>query len=140
DDDKASYRELILKLESRFGKKVAPLQLPIRENEEFVGFVNIVKMKGRRFKENSAEYVDAEIPDYSEHNLKIAREALMEAVAESSEEFMERYFSGDSFTEQEVASALREQVATGDMVPVMMGSGICGQGTNALMNAIVRSL
>lgn len=140
DDDKASYRELILKLESRFGKKVAPLQLPIRENEEFVGFVNIVKMKGRRFKENSAEYVDAEIPDYSEHNLKIAREALMEAVAESSEEFMERYFSGDSFTEQEVASALREQVATGDMVPVMMGSGICGQGANALMNAIVRYL
>ena len=49
DDDKASYRELLLRLESRFGKRVAPLHLPIRENEKFVGFVNVVKMKGRRF-------------------------------------------------------------------------------------------
>lgn len=140
DDDKASYRELILKLETRFGKKVAPLQLPIRENEEFVGFVNVVKMKGRRFKDNSAEYVDSDIPEYSERNLKIAREALMEAVAEYSEEYMERYFSGESFSEEEIYAALREQVATGDMVPVMMGSGINAQGANALMNAIVRYL
>ena len=118
DDDKASYRELLLRLESRFGKRVAPLHLPIRENEKFVGFVNVVKMKGRRFATNSAEYTDSDIPDYSEHNLKIAREALLEAVAESSEEFMERYFSGESFTEEEIYSALREQVATGDMAPV----------------------
>ena len=99
---------------------------------------NVVKMKGRRFATNSAEYTDSDIPDYSEHNLKIAREALLEAVAESSEEFMERYFSGESFTEEEIYSALREQVATGDMAPVMMGSGVNAQGANALMNAIVR--
>lgn len=140
DDDKASYRELILRLESRFGKKVAPIQLPIRENEQFVGFANVVKMKGRRFLENSSEYVESDIPDYSERNLKIARESLMEAVAESSEEFMERYFSGESFTEEEIYGALRQQVAVGDMVPVMMGSGIRAQGANALMNAIVRYL
>ena len=138
DDDKASYRELLLRLESRFGKRVAPLHLPIRENEKFVGFVNVVKMKGRRFATNSAEYTDSDIPDYSEHNLKIAREALLEAVAESGEAFMERYFSGESFTEEEIYSALREQVATGDMAPVMMGSGVNAQGANALMNAIVR--
>ena len=83
DDDKASYRELLLKLETRFGRKVAPFHLPIRENEKFVGFVNVVKMKGRRFT-NLSDYVECEIPDYVEANLKIAREALMEAVAETS--------------------------------------------------------
>ena len=45
DDDQASFRELILKLEKQFGRKIAPFQVPIRENEKFVGFVNAVKMK-----------------------------------------------------------------------------------------------
>lgn len=49
DDDQASFRELILKLEKQFGRKIAPFQVPIRENEKFVGFVNAVKMEGRRF-------------------------------------------------------------------------------------------
>ena len=140
DDDKASYRELLLKLETRFGKKVAPLHLPIRENEKFVGFVNVVKMKGRKFIPGSSKYEDIDIPDYAEHNLKIAREALLESVAEYSEEYMERYFSGETFTEEEIAEALKEQVKTGDMVPVMMGAGIYAQGSGALMNAIVRYL
>lgn len=46
DDDHASYRELVVKLEKKFGRKIAPFQLPIRENEKFVGFVNVVKMAG----------------------------------------------------------------------------------------------
>ena len=45
DDDHASFRELILKLEKKFGRKIAPFQVPIRENEKFVGFVNAVKMQ-----------------------------------------------------------------------------------------------
>lgn len=49
DDDNASYREVIERLEELYGKKIAPFHLPIRENETFVGYVNVVKMKGRRF-------------------------------------------------------------------------------------------
>ena len=64
----------------------------------------------------------------------------MEAVAEYNEEYMERYFSGETFTEDEIYAALGDQVATGDMVPVMMGSGLNAQGAEALMNAIVRYL
>ena len=118
DDDKASYRELILKLQARFGKKVAPLHLPIRENEKFVGFVNITKMKGRRFVNGGSKYEDGDIPESVQHDLEIARETLMEAVAEYNEEYMERYFSGDQFTEEEIYTALREQVRTCDLVPV----------------------
>ena len=135
DDDKASYRELLLKLETRFGRKVAPFHLPIRENEKFVGFVNVVKMKGRRFT-NLSDYVECEIPDYVEANLKIAREALMEAVAETSEEYMERYLSGEGFSDEEISGALKDNICNGDIVPVMMGSGIDAQGFKALMMAI----
>ena len=137
DDDHASFRELILKLERRFGRKIAPFQVPIRENEKFVGFVNVVKMEGRRFT-NLSEYEACEIPEYTQKNLSIARDALMEAVAETSEEYMERYFSGDEFTQDEIYTAVQTHVSECNIVPVMMGSGINCQGFNALLNAIDR--
>ncbi len=80
DDDQASYREVVLKLEKQFGRKIAPFQLPIRENEKFVGFVNVVKMGGRRFT-GVGTYEECDIPDYVQKNLSIARDALIEAVA-----------------------------------------------------------
>ena len=135
DDDHASYRELVLKLETRFGRKIAPFQLPIRENEKFVGFVNVVKMAGRRFTELS-NYTECEIPDYVQKNLGIAREALMEAVAETSEEYMERYFSGEEFTQEEISTALRSHVIEGNIVPILLGSGINCQGFASLLQAI----
>ena len=135
DDDHASFRELVLRLETKFGRKIAPFQLPIRENEKFVGYVNVVKMAGRRFTTLS-DYEECEIPDYSQKNLGIAREALMEAVAETSEEYMERYFSGEQFTETEISAALREHVIEGNIVPVLMGSGINCQGFKIVLQSI----
>ena len=135
DDDQASFRELILKLEKQFGRKIAPFQVPIRENEKFVGFVNAVKMEGRRFTHLS-EYEKCEIPEYTKKNLGIIRDALIEAVAETSEEYMERYFSGEEFTQEEIAQALREHVSEGNIVPVMMGSGVNAQGFAYLLQAI----
>ena len=137
DDDQASFRELILKLEKQFGRKIAPFQVPIRENEKFVGFVNAVKMEGRRFTHLS-EYEKCEIPEYTKKNLGIIRDALIEAVAETSEEYMERYFSGEEFTQDEIYTAVQTNVCQGNIVPVMMGSGINCQGFHALLNAIDR--
>ena len=135
DDDHASYRELVVKLETRFGRKIAPFQLPIRENEKFVGFVNVVKMAGRRFTTLS-DYEECPIPDYAQKNLTIARDALIEAVAETSEEYMERYFLGEEFTQEEISTALRTHVIQGDIVPIMMGSGLNCQGFKVLLQAI----
>ncbi len=137
DDDHASFRELILKLEKRFGRKIAPFQAPIGKNEKFVGFVNAVKVQGRRFT-NFSDYEECEIPEYTKKNLGIIRDALMEAVAETSEEYMERYFSGEEFTQDEIYTAVQTHVCEGTIVPVMMGSGINCQGFNALLNAIDR--
>lgn len=135
DDDHASYRELVLRLEKQFGRKIAPFHLPIREEEKFVGFVNVVKMAGRRFT-NLSDYDECEIPEYSQKNLGICRDALMEAVAETSEDYMERYFSGEEFTQEEISAALREHVIEGTIVPVMLGSGINCQGAKMLLQGI----
>lgn len=137
DDDHASYRQVVEDLTELYGKKIAPFHLPIRENEKFVGFVNVVKMKGRRFTTLS-EYEECEIPEYSKANLETCREALLEAVAETSEEFMEKYFGGEEFTQEEISNALRNNVIDGAVVPVLMGSGVLAQGVTMLLQAVVK--
>ena len=135
DDDEASFRNLIVKLSMEFGRKVSPLQIPIREDRKFVGYVNVVKMKGRKFTEGS-KYEECPIPDYVQKQLDTARGSLLEAVAETSDEFMERYFEGGEFTQEEISKALRTNVADGTLVPVLMGSGINCQGMSTLLQAI----
>ncbi len=135
DDDKASFRQINIALNEKFGRKIAPFHIPIRENEKFIGFVNVVKMKGRCFTTGS-DYEECEIPEYVSTHLNSSREALMEAVAETSEEFMDRYFSGDEFTDEEISLALRANVMNGNIVPILMGSGINAQGTKMLLQAI----
>jgi elongation factor G len=136
DDDQASFRQIVTKLNELYGRKVAPFHVPIRENEKFVGFVNVVKMKGRRFIGNTSEYEECEIPDYMDKHLSMSRDSLIEAVAETSEEFMDRYFSGEEFTYEEISTALREHVMDSQVVPVLMGSGVNAQGMNMLLLAI----
>ena len=135
DDDEASFRELVVKLSKEFGRKVAPIQIPIREEGKFVGLVNVVKMKGRKFTKLS-DYEECPIPDYVTKQLDTARNALLEAVAETSDEYMERYFEGGEFTHEEISAALKENVQNGSIVPVLMGSGINCQGMNHLLQAI----
>lgn len=135
DDDNASYRQVVEKLTDLYGKKIAPFHLPIRQDEKFIGFVNIVKMQGRKFTTLS-DYEECDIPEYSMANLTSCREALLEAVAETSEDRMERYFAGEEFSQEEISIALRENVMDGTVVPVLIGSGLNCQGTTMLLQAI----
>lgn len=117
--------------------KIAPFHLPIRENEEFVGYVNVLQQRAKRWTADG-NVEKTEVPEYSKENLGICREALMEAVAETSEEFMDRYFNGEEFSEDEIRQALRVNVAEGSIVPVLMGSNILARGMYTLMVDIVK--
>lgn len=137
DVDNASFRQVVQDLQDLYGKRIAPFHLPIRENGQFVGYVNVVQQKAKRWNEKGT--VDKfDVPDYSEENLQICREALLEAVAETSEEFMERYFEGDTFSEDEIRQALRVNVYDGSIVPVLMGSNPLARGMYTLMADIIK--
>jgi elongation factor G len=139
DIDNASFRQVVEDLQAAYGKKIAPFHLPIRENGQFVGYVNVVQQKAKRWNDKGG--VDKfDVPDYSQDNLGICREALLEAVAETSEEFMERYFNGDEFSEDEIRQALRVNVIDGSIIPVLMGSNILARGMYTLMSDIVKYL
>ena len=99
----------------------------------------MLQQRAKRWKENG-EVEKTDVPDYSKENLGICREALMEAVAETSEEFMDRYFGGEEFSEDEIRQALRVNVAEGSIVPVLMGSNILARGIYTLLVDIVKYL
>ena len=137
DIDKASFREVVQQLQEMYGKRIAPFHLPIRENEQFVGYVNVIQQKAKRWnKEGKVDKFD--VPDYSKDNLSICRDVLVEAVAETSEEFMERFFEGDEFSEDEIRQALRVSVQDGSIVPVLMGSNTLARGMYTLMADIIK--
>jgi len=136
DVDNASFRQVVEDMTEMFGKKLAPFHLPIRENEKFVGYVNVISETANRWV--GKEVVECEIPEYNKPNLQICRDTLMEAVAETSEEFMERYFSGETFSEAEIRAALRTNVWDGSIVPMTMGSSTLMQGVYTLIDDIIK--
>ena len=138
DVDNASFRQVVEDLTNLYGKKLAPFHLPIRENEKFVGYINVITESGNRWQ--GKEVVPCDVPDYSKNNLQICRDALMEAVAETSEEFMERYFGGETFSEAEIRAALRTNVCDSSIVPMTMGSSILCQGVYTLLDDIIKYL
>jgi elongation factor G len=101
--------------------------------------VNVVKSAGRRYV-NKQEKVECPVPDYLNEYLEQYRENLLEAVAETSEEFMDRYFAGEEFSEAEIIAALHANVEDGTIVPVTMGSSVNLQGTPLLLDDIIRYL
>ena len=136
DVDNASFRQVVEDMTAKYGKKMAPFHLPIRENEKFVGYVNVISETGNRWQ--GKEVVECEIPEYNKANLQICRDTLMEAVAETSEEMMERYFSGETFSEAEIRAALRTNVCDGSIVPMMMGSNTLCQGIYTMLDDIIK--
>jgi elongation factor G len=137
DVDNASYRKIVEDLENLYGKKIAPFHLPIREEEKLVGYVNVVSEKGYRWTD-AGKADECDVPDYSREYLDKYKESLMEAVAETSEDFMERYFSGETFSDAEIRSALYANINDGTIVPVTMGSGIMCRGVYTLMDDIIK--
>ncbi|MCR5545185.1 MAG: elongation factor G [Lachnospiraceae bacterium] len=139
DIDEVSYKQVILDLQELYGKRIAPFHLPVRENGEFIGYVNVIQQRAKRWKEDgTVEKMD--VPDYSMEYLETYREALMESVAETSEEFMDRYFNGEEFSDDEIRQALRVNVSEGSIVPVLMGSNTLNRGMYTLMVDMVKYL
>ncbi len=137
DVENASAVRVVDALTELYGNKIAPLYLPIRENEKYVGYVDVVSQKAFKYvdKEKKSE---CEEPADMKDDVASRREAMLETVAETSEEFMDKYFGGEEFTDEEVLSALKQNVCQCDMCPVTIGSSTNLQGINILLDDIVR--
>lgn len=137
DDPKADYAKTVNELKDTFGKSVAPFAFPIKDGDDFKGFVDIVKMRAKMFAQDGSvtyEDIPADMLDFAQEQ----RAMLMEAVAEVNEEYMEKYFSGEEFTEEEISYAIKYGLKYGTMSIVMAGSVLKGIGVELLMDSIVK--
>lgn len=134
DKDNVNYVKVLKDLKDKFGKKIAPFCIPIGEGPEFKGFVNVVDLVGREF--NGTQCVDAPIPAEMEQRVKPIRDMLIEAVAESDEELMMKYFEGETFTNEEIHEGLRKGVIAGEIVPVLVGAVEKRIGIHTLMDMV----
>ena len=132
DKGYVNYPKLLAELKEKFGKKIAPFCIPIGEKEEFKGFVNVVDMVGRVF--DGKECVDTPIP--ADIDVSEVRNLLFEAIAETDEVLMDKYFAGEEFTKEEIIKGLHKGVVNGDIVPVMVGSAQQNIGIHTLLNYI----
>ena len=134
DKENVNYVKLIKDLKDTFGKKIAPFCIPIGEGPSFNGFVNVVDQVGREF--NGTLCVDAPIPTEMEARVRPIRDMLIEAVAESDEEMMMKYFEGETFSNEEIHDGLRKGVIAGEIVPVIVGAVEKRIGIHTLMDMI----
>ncbi|MCT4566511.1 MAG: elongation factor G [Maledivibacter sp.] len=130
DKENVNYDKLITGLRDAFGKKIAPFAIPIGEGSDFKGFVNVVDMIGREY--NGKECVNVDVPEELKEKIAPIREMLIESVAESDEELLEKYFEGEAFSTEEIHEGLRKGVLAGEVVPVLVGSAANNIGIHTL--------
>lgn len=138
DDDRANYEKTLEQMKEVFGKGVTPFVYPIREDGEFKGFVDVIDMTARRYE--GQDRVDIPVPEGMADIVAPLREMIMEAVAETDEELMVKYFNGEEFTFDEIKKAIRKGVKEGSIYPVYCGSGQTNIGVRSLLDSIGKYL
>jgi len=134
DDENVDFDALIASLTDKFGKSIAPLQAPIREGGKFVGYANAIKRVGRKYGKTGTDDcpIPADIADEVEH----LHHLIEEAVAETSDELMEKFFAEEPFTRDEIYTGLMAGIASAEVTPVIIGSAIHSMGVGVLMDSI----
>lgn len=128
DEENADYDKVLASLKQSFGVSVCPVEIPVKDGDKVIGYVNLITMKLSGAKS---------LPDSMADEIAELKNGLHEALAETSEEMMEKYFSGEPFTENEMHDALRDGFSKGDLFPVFCGSAIDQGGVSCLLDLIV---
>lgn len=134
DKENVKFDKVLDELREKFGKKVVPFALPLGKGEEHDGYMDILTRQCYI----GANPVETR-PDTAEKAEKL-RSVLMESVAETDEEMLEKFLNGEEFSDEEIHDGLRKAVLAGELVPVVLASAIKGLGSNLLMSTVVEYL
>ncbi|MCX7715344.1 MAG: elongation factor G [Clostridia bacterium] len=138
DDERANYQTTLEEMKKKFGKSITPFVYPIKEGDKFKGFVDVIDMTARRYEGKTR--VDIPVPQGMEETVAPLRDMIMEAVAETDDALMNKYFNGEEFTFDEIKKAVRKGVKDGSILPVYCGSAIDNIGVLSLMDSIGKYL
>jgi len=132
DRENADFYRTVDELQTKFGSKCIPVQLPIGAQNEFQGVVDLLMMKSY----TGAEAKEGEIPSSLQSQAESLREKLVEAVAEVNDSLLEKYLGGEELSLEELSDGLRQGVVTGRIVPVLVGSALKNIGISLLLDVV----
>ncbi|MBO4356378.1 MAG: elongation factor G, partial [Clostridia bacterium] len=133
DNEHADYYKVFGELKENFGAGVCPIVVPYVENHVVKCYVNLIENKAYTY---NAKGVATEVPVPSFSHVDELRDAINEAVAETSEELMEKYFGGEEFTQEELVNGLSQGVHNGEISPIFCGSATTLEGVDQLINGL----
>ncbi|MCI8272282.1 MAG: elongation factor G [Erysipelotrichaceae bacterium] len=139
DEEHASFESAYEALRKEFGKSVIPFEVPIVENDEVIGSVNIMRDKAWYYKGPLADPDKAQpVPEHMQDVVRGYKDQIAEAIAMGDDELMEKFFSGEEFSEAELTRGVRLGVRNGEIRPVFSGSAIHTIGIERLMDLIIK--
>ncbi len=134
----ANFFKVYEQIKDRLRANAVPIQIPIGSESDFQGIVDLVRMRAKIYKDDLGQDIeDAEIPAEVLQEAQEYRTKLVEAVADTEEELLEKYLEGEEFTEEEIRQALRKGTIDGSIVPVLCGSAFKNKGVQLLLDAVV---
>ncbi len=138
----ADFFRVHKQIHERLRGNAVPLQIPIGAEDHFQGVVDLVKMKGIVWDEESKgvkfEYID--IPDNLKDLAQEWHEKMVEAAAEADETLLEKYLGGETLTEDEIKAGLRKRTVAGEIVPMLCGTAFKNKGVQAMLDAVIEYL
>ncbi len=135
DKENVDFDGILSDIREKLGKNAVPFCYPIGHESHFDGFVNVVDLKARKY--DGTQCVDAEI--YDDKKLKVfeLHNMICEAVAGSDDALLEKFFSGENFTMEEIHTGLRKGVLSGELIPVLVGSATKNIGIHTLLRMFI---
>ena len=136
DEENADYNVTFNALRERYGNRIAPVVVPIwDDNHKVTGIIDVLNK--RAFEMQNLKRVEIPVPEGKESVITEFNDALKESVAETSDEFMDKFFGGEDFTYAEMIKGLHSGVVTRTLFPVLCGSGVTCLGSLMLMDHIL---
>lgn len=136
DKENAHFNKVVSDLHIEFGKKVIPLTLMLGEGDEFEGIIDVLDKKAYTYENGDKKEV--EIPEIRLAEVDAVYEEIIEAVAETDDSLMEKFFEGEEFSESEFRKGLTEAILEGTVVPLIAGSSEKEIGLTQLLEVITR--
>ena len=139
DRQGADFDRCVRMMKTRLNARPVPIQIPWGREEHFLGMIDLVEMKAVRFKDDSqgAEFEVLEIPAEMKEEVAHARERVIEAACESSDDLLHKYLEGKALAPAEIRQALRKGMIALHFTPVLCGAAFKNKGVQQLLDAIV---
>ena len=134
----ADFFRVVSMMKERLGANAVPIQLPIGKEADFKGIIDLVRMKAEVYYDDEGKDVrDEEIPEDLKEMAEEYHQQMIEAVAESDEALLEKFFEGEELSQDEINAAIRKATISCTMTPVLCGTSYRNKGVQPLLDAIV---